>query len=207
MNFLFLAPKDFFGAILFYSADASELDRAGSLLMNKIVPLGFFLTLVSGQAVSAGSYFDQSDASEMVRDFSEIVACQTPSFPYKNQLEYKAIKIKDGMDGGSGFGVQYIVFWSGDYGCAGGNGTVTPHFSLVERTGFSSADPIVRANHELPHQVKLTVVSDFYAAENEEGVFYIDGLTYGSDDQQHHPTKPVSYKIKADYDGYKVLAH
>lgn len=152
--------------------------------------------VVSVAALNANA-FDERDASRLVRNYSEIVACQLDDAAEYQKSQYKAIKLKDGDPEMYGLGELYVVFWEGDVGCSGGNGTITPNFTIVEHSGFGSANPVVVDSYKFPDLdlAKLTGIS------GENGLLKIQGLAYGGSDMQHNPSKKVSYTLKLyDYE-------
>ncbi|MHB0776565.1 hypothetical protein [Halomonas sp. WWR20] len=155
--------------------------------------------------VSIDTYaFDEADASRLVQRFSETVACQIPNSAESTPLQYKAVQVRQGMDEVDGFGAQYIVYWEGDYGCYGGNGTQRPNFTVVERSGFGSADPVVKTEYTMP-ELDLVRVTDFHVGESEGGV-HIEGVAYGPDDRQHDPSKPVVYDVELGFSGFEAVS-
>ncbi len=89
-------------------------------------------------------------------------------------------------------GAMFVVHWAGDIGCAGGNGTITDNFTVVEHRGFASAAPIVVSDYEFP-ALQLASVTRFAA---EKGGIRIEGLAYGPKDSPHQPTKRVVYRVR-----------
>lgn len=164
---------------------------------------GAMLVTAATFSVNA-SAFDEGDASDLVQRFSEIVACQLPALEDSTPLQYKAVQVTQGMDQADGFGAQYIVYWEGDSGCYGGNGNQRPNFTVVERSGFGSADPVVKTEYTLP-ELDLARVTDFQAGESE-GTLRIEGLAYGPEDRQHDPSKPVEYVVELGYDGFEGVS-
>lgn len=132
--------------------------------------------------------YDERDASKLVKKFSETVACQLAD-DLKDQ--YKSVKIA-ADDKDIGMGAMYVVFWYGDVGCSGGNGTVTPNFTVVEHTGFSSTAPIVMLDYKFPDMPLVALTS--FTVQN--GILNIKGVTYGPNDNQHQPKTPVTYRLK-----------
>ena len=151
--------------------------------MRKLV-IALAVSLVAQQAHA----LDERTASKIVRNYSETVACQL------DEASYKALEIRQGDAESNGFGSIYVVHWQGDIGCAGGNGTVTNNFSVVEHRGFMSADPIVVTDYAFP-ELSLVTVTDVSA---ENGLVQITGLRYGPNDGQHRPSQRVVYRIKFD---------
>ena len=105
--------------------------------MRKIIIAASF-SLIASSAMSA----DERTAANIVKKYSETIACQIQEVQYqKNQ--YKAVKIIQGDKELGGLGDLFVVYWEGDVGCMGGNGTVVPNFTVVEQRGFSSVPPVV----------------------------------------------------------------
>lgn len=155
--------------------------------MNKFVA-GLALSILTLNAYA----FDERDASKLVRNYSEIIACQLDGISEYQKNQYKAVKINEGDTEIGGLGTKYVVFWDGDVGCYGGNSTIIPNFTVVEHRGFSSIDPIVITDYKFP-DLDLVNVTSF---SSENGLLLISGVTYGKNDVQHSPTKPVSYTLK-----------
>lgn len=162
------------------------------------------VTLLAVYATGAQADFDKNDASRMVQNFSEAVACQVESPFDGNSLQFKAIRIHDGFNNPGGLEEAFAVFWIGDYGCSGGNGTALPQLTLIKRSGFSSADPVIKTEFRTPSDMIMKRVDDFYPGE-EENTFHIEGVKYGENDPQANPSQHVHYLIKANYDGFEVL--
>lgn len=144
-------------------------------------------------AVSLGAQAaDERTASAIVKKYSETVACQiTELADQKNQ--YKAVKIDPGMADMDGFGAKFVVFWQGDMGCSGGNGTAVPQFTVVEQSGFMSVPPTVMPDYKFP---LLEIVHLTNMSVTKNGLLLLTGVTYGPKDQQHIPTKVVKYSLK-----------
>ena len=146
----------------------------------------------------SASAVDERDASRIVKKYSDTVACQLEGISEYQKNQYKAVKINAGFADLGNLGAQFVVYWEGDVGCSGGNGTITPNFTVVEQSGFSSAAPVIQTNYKFPEMdlVKLTSLSV------KNGQLIIKGVTYGPKDPQHQPTMPVSYKLKLDNDEF-----
>lgn len=96
-----------------------------------------FLTIA---AITMSAYAaDERDASRIVKKYSEAVACQLEGISEYQKNQYKAVKINPGEADLGGMGAQFVVYWEGDVGCAGGNGTIVPNFTVVEHRGRGSA--------------------------------------------------------------------
>lgn len=151
--------------------------------------VGLSLSAVTACAFSA----DERAASMVAKKYSEAIACQLQELQYqKNQ--YKAVKIEQGDKELGGLGDLFVVYWEGDVGCMGGNGTVLPNFTVVEQRGFSTVPPVVVTEYTFPQLdlVKLTSIA------GKNGILKITGIAYGPNDHQHEPSKKVSYTLKLD---------
>ena len=156
--------------------------------MRKLI-ISASLSLIATSAMSA----DERTAANIVKKYSETVACQIQEVQYqKNQ--YKAVKIIQGDKELGGLGDLFVVYWEGDVGCMGGNGTVVPNFTVVEQRGFSSVPPVVIPTYKFPDLELVQVTS----ISGKNGILQINGITYGEKDRQHEPTKKVSYSLKID---------
>lgn len=134
---------------------------------------------------------DERIASEIVKKYSETIACQLPDVgDQKNQ--YKAVQIDPGFADMEGLGMKFVVYWEGDVGCSGGNGTVVPNFTVVEKSGFMSADPVVIPEYKFP-VLSLVTLTKMSA---KAGKLMIEGIAYGPNDHKVKPTKRVSYTLK-----------
>lgn len=159
----------------------------------KNIVAGCVIAILSSNAFAA----DEFDASSIVRKYSQTVACQLEDISDYQKNQYRAVTIKPGIPDLDGMDALFVVYWEGDVGCSGGNGTVTPNFTVVEHAGFSSVDPVVTTNYKFPNieLIRLTSIS------GGNGQLLINGVTYGPDDTQHSPTKVVSYTLKLiDYE-------
>ena len=88
-------------------------------------------------------------ATEVVRRYSRTVACQIDE-PGPGYRQYVTISLEPGLPEGI-FGV-WLVGWTGDLGCMGGNGTQGVQMALVQQNGFSRrvVSPVVVDDEPLP---------------------------------------------------------
>ncbi len=151
------------------------------------------LLLVAASLISMSALaLDARQATQIVKKYSQLVACQVAdTTTQKNQ--FKAVKLNgDGKE----VGTSYVVFWEGDVGCMGGNGTVLPQFTVVEQRGFESTDPIVATDYVQPEFKGLVKLNTITVSGD---TVKLTGVTYGPKDQQGFPKQPVSYTVKPDY--------
>jgi hypothetical protein len=155
----------------------------------KKISIGLLIATTAAAAFAA----DERAAANVVRKYSEAIACQIQEPQYqKNQ--YKAVKVVQGDKELGGLGDLFVVYWEGDVGCMGGNGTVVPNFTVVEQSGFSSVPPVVWADYKFPELELVQVTS----ISGKNGTLQIAGVTFGPNDQQGTPTKKVMYTLKFD---------
>ena len=146
-------------------------------------------TTPNDESDDTGAPLNADTASKVVQAYSKAVACQLD-----DSTEYKPVEIRAGDPELDGLGALYLVLWNGDFGCMGGNATVLPNFTLVEKRGFSSADPIVVTDYEFP-EPSLKVVTDLTV---KDGLIRITGLEVGEDDDMNNPTHKATYQIQFD---------
>ena len=107
-------------------------------------------------------------AQEVVRRYSQSVACQiyegSPS-------QYVTVQLEPGRD--NGFGAVWLVGWTGDLGCMGGNGTHLVQMNLVMQNGFSSrtVSPVVVDAAPMPQ----LVMGSLLGLSFQDGVITIRG--------------------------------
>jgi hypothetical protein len=155
--------------------------------MKKIIGLSFLLIMAT-QAHAA----DARDAASAVKKYSEAIACQLEFAGHQQKNQYKAVNVNPGDPRQGGLNALFVVYWEGDVGCAGGSGTILPHFTIVEHSGFVSATPVVKTDYKFPELdlVRMTKMS------GRNGKLWIQGLTYGPNDPLYSPTKKVSYSLR-----------
>ena len=150
------------------------------------------VVFISTAALAVCAYSaDERAAAAITKKYSEAVACQIVEKEFQRN-QYKAVKVVAGDKELDGIGDVFVVYWEGDTGCAGGNGTVVPNFTILEQRGFSSVDPVVVTDAQFPDLdlVRLTSLS------GKNGQLQISGVTYGPNDQQGDPKKKVSYTLR-----------
>ena len=142
-------------------------------------------------AVVSNAYaFNESDAAKLVKSDSQTVACQL------EDTQYEAVKVSGKPGETEEWADKYVVLWNGDFGCAGGNGTVVPNLTVVEIHGFST--PVVLPDYKTP-ELPLVEIDKF---SGKDGSITIGGVGYGDKDQQHAPTKRFSFTLKLGKNGF-----
>ena len=135
---------------------------------NTLILLAVLAGMVSAPLVRANEA--GLSAQDVVRRYSQTVACQifeeSPSQYVTFQLEPR---------GDNGFGAVWLVGWTGDLGCMGGNGTQLVHMTLVMQNGFTSlaVSPVVIDAEPMPKLVMGTLLGLSF----QDGVVTIRGTT------------------------------
>ena len=111
-------------------------------------------------------------ATEVVRRYSRTVACQIhEAGPGYRQYATVTLRpeVPDGISG------VWLVGWTGDLGCMGGNGTQGVQMALVQHSGFSSrvVSPVVVDATPLPN----LVMNGLRDMQFNNGVLTIRGTT------------------------------
>ena len=126
---------------------------------------------------------------QVVRRYSRTVACQiyTPDDGFK---QFAAVQLEVG-DADGGFGAVWLVGWTGDLGCMGGNGTQLVQMNLVMQNGFSSrvVSPVVIDPRPLPD----LVMNGLRDMSFSDGVLTVRG-TMGREAYGTHTELSVRYR-------------
>lgn len=104
---------------------------------------------------------------------------------------FQVVKLCD-----DGMYADYLVFWAGDIGFAGGSGTWGPAYCLVRRNHWGNYN-IAASGREFYEHLKIIKTVEFI-----ESVLHITGVTYGPTCHQRSP----SYKMKLQFrvvDGFR----
>lgn len=137
--------------------------------------------------------FDTQAANGLVKRYAETVACSI------NPEAFKAVKVS-GEPNSSQMGDEYAVYWEGDMGCAGGRGSVGAQLTIVRKNGLEEpvVDPFKKAS-----DLNLVCADQISV---KDGVIILSGTTYGANDRQSQPKKPVEVSLKVGFDDIKVVA-
>jgi hypothetical protein len=141
--------------------------------------------VVAALAISASFNalaFGESDAAKLVKAYSKTVACSI------EESKYQAIQMS-GTPGDSFEGDKYLVLWSGDVGCAGGNATVFPQITIVEIRGHST--PMVMADAKTP-SIELVQVTKFNFKDNK---LTLEGIINTGDPKRPTKKSVQSFKV------------
>lgn len=144
-------------------------------------------------ALNAAHALDAAEASDLVKRYSETVACQLEPTENYQSLQYKAVKLTPSAESFEDNEILYAVFWQGDLGCAGGEASRMNNFSVVKPGLFEMLPPVVNVFMAFP-DLDLIELKTF---EEQEGKLAISGLTFGESDVET-PTKEVQYTVELD---------
>ena len=119
-----------------------------------LLPWRFSVLLACSLAVTVQSKAVANEpglsAQEVVRRYSRSVACQI-ALASDGWLQYASLELESGQPE-SGVGAVWLVGWTGDLGCMGGNGTQGLQMTLVAQNGFSrhAVSPVVIDANPMP---------------------------------------------------------
>lgn len=142
-------------------------------------------------ALSAAYALDAAEAADLVKRYSQTVACQLEPTENYQSLQYKAVKLTPSVEGFEENEIRYVVFWQGDLSCAGGEASRMINFSVVKPGLFEMLPPVVNVFMEFP-DLDLIELKTF---EEQGGKLAISGLTFGESDVET-PTKEVQYTVE-----------
>lgn len=144
-------------------------------------------------------------------NYAQAVACNTT---FSKNNEGRKTSAKDvylvevsGFDGTDEFGSKYIVYWGGDYACAGGSGTYSYYLTSFSR--FSDTRPFLMEKEnilddlnnidELTYQINTRFIKDI---KFTNGKFIITASDYSNDKNDHEGNNfPANlYKYTVVYD-------
>ena len=130
--------------------------------------------------------FTEGEAAKLVKAYSKIVACGI------EESKYQAIQIS-GTPGDSFMGDRYLVLWSGDFGCSGGNATISPLFTVVEIREHST--PVVIPDYKVPN-IELSQVTKMTYRDKK---IVLEGII--NTDDPKRPTKKSTQAFKVTDSG------
>ncbi|HHX8485336.1 TPA: hypothetical protein ACVO3E_001912 [Vibrio diabolicus] len=98
--------------------------------------------------------------------------------------DFKVVKLTD-----DSLTAEYLVFWSGDIGFAGGSGTWGPAYCLVEK-GHWGLYHVTGPGRAFYEYLKVIETVEF-----KDSILHMTGTTYGPECHQRNP----SYKLKLQF--------
>lgn len=139
-----------------------------------------FATCLVLTSLNTFSATEESKAINLVKKYSSTIACSV------NENSFQSVTISADYD-------EYtIVYWEGDVGCGGGNGTMSGALTVVGKGRWGEL--FVLPKVELP-KVKLVCADSI---SSRDGLLDINGIAYGPDDHQRSPNHKLQYTLKLD---------
>lgn len=146
----------------------------------------FFAAAIFTLLFSNAQAFTEGDAAKLVKAYSKTVACGV------EESKYQAIQIS-GTPGDSFMGDSYLVLWSGDFGCSGGNASIFPQFTVVEIREHST--PVVIPDYKVP-SIDMTQVTKITYRDKK---VILEGIVNTGDPKR--PTKKSTQVFKVTGSG------
>lgn len=136
--------------------------------------------------VATKYYEGNDDSSWPAKEMEEVLGCalQHAETIGSSSHNFQVVKLCD-----DGMYADYLVFWAGDIGFAGGSGTWGPAYCLVRRNHWGSYN-IASPGREFYEHLKIIKTVKFMGS-----ILRITGVTYGPTCHQRKP----SYKIKLQF--------
>lgn len=149
-----------------------------------------FLTLIEKETtkkqhkkVATRYYEGNGNSSWSAKEMDHVLSCalQHAETIGSSSHNFQVVKLCD-----DGMHADYLVFWAGDIGFAGGSGTWGPAYCLVRRNHWGDF------NIAAPGRAFYKHLKIIETVELIESILHITGVTYGPTCHQRNP----SYKIK-----------
>lgn len=131
-------------------------------------------------------YEGNGHSSLSAKEMEDVTGCalQHAETIGSSSHNFRIVKLRD-----DGMGADYLVFWAGDIGFAGGSGTWGPAYCLVKRNHWGNYN-IATPGRKFYEHVKIIETTEF-----TESILYITGVTYGPICHQRYP----NYKVKLKF--------
>lgn len=136
--------------------------------------------------VSTRYYEGNGSSSWLAKEMDEVLGCalQHAETIGSSSHNFQVVKLSD-----STLDADYLVFWAGDIGFAGGSGTWGPAYCLVRRNHSGNYN-IAAPGREFYEHLKIIETVEF-----KESILHIVGVIYGPNCHQRNP----SYKIMLQF--------
>ena len=168
--------------------------------------------------VNAVPTSEKYDVLKQASNYAQSVACYTSFSPDTEGLR---TSVKDvylvetsSSDDINEFGSKYVVFWGGDYGCAGGSGTYSFYLTVLSRMSENNPflviqDDILEDINESEFQINTRFIED---VKFHNGVFIITASDYSDIEEENmgdnFPVNRYQYTVTYNDNEYKwVLAN
>lgn len=174
-------------------------------LISKIVGSLLILSTVSYTAQAKPISQEKKVVLKQASNFAQAVACYTTfeaDSDYKTTVKDVYLIQKD-QDY-----AEYFVFWSGDWGCAGGSGTYRSYLTSFSK--LAENRPLIVDQQDILGDINADgyLVNDRFIEDVkfENGKFLITGSDFsneGDDGGNNFPANRYKYTLALDSDDYK----
>lgn len=136
--------------------------------------------------VATRYYASNGNSSWSAKEMEDVLGCtlQHAETIGSSSHDFQVVKLCD-----DGMYADYLVFWAGDIGFAGGSGTWGPAYCLVTRNHWGNYN-ITAPGRAFYEYLKIIETVEFI-----ESILHITGVSYGPNCHQRKP----SYKIKLQF--------
>lgn len=173
----------------------------------KVVSLTL-LSTASHYALAKPPMQEKYDVLKQASSYARASACMTT---FDDDAEGDVTTVKDvhlvktqaGTNKGSEIGMEYIVYWGGDMGCAGGSGTYSHYLTSFSRDSESrpfliNKEDIVDDINDTEYQINTRFIED---VTFNNGTLLITSSDYSGDDTDGGNNFPrYTYRYTAVYD-------
>ncbi|EAS44218.1 hypothetical protein C9J48_13835 [Photobacterium profundum] len=131
-------------------------------------------------------YEGHGNSSWSAKEMEDVLGCalQHAETIGSSSHDFQVVKLCD-----DGMHADYLVFWAGDIGFAGGSGTWGPAYCLVKRNHWGNYN-IAAPGRAFYEHLKIIETVEFI-----ESILHISGVTYGPTCHQRSP----SYKLELQF--------
>lgn len=183
------------------------MTRLNSTLVLNLMGVAI-LTTVSHSAMAKPPLSEKSEVLRQASNYAQAIACSTTfskSSEGKKTTTNDVYLVESNSNSGKEYGTDYIVFWGGDNGCAGGSGTYFNFITSFSR--FSPNRPFVVQEQSITDNMELGNYS--FNPRFIEDVKYNNGLLsiissdYSDDNTDGGNNNPrYKYRYTVDYDDH-----
>lgn len=159
-----------------FEAFSSEFLASIGIMPTKKVPKKAVISYYEGNGNSSWSAKEMESVLASALKHAETIGSSSHNF--------HVVKLCD-----DGMSADYLVFWAGDIGFAGGSGTWGPAYCLVRKNHWGNYN-IAAPGREFYEHLKIIETVEFI-----KSVLHITGVIYGP---TCHQSKP-SYKVKLQF--------
>jgi len=174
-------------------------------LISKVVGSLLILSTVSYTAQAKPISQEKKEVLKQASNFAQAVACYTTfdaDSEYQTTVKDIYLTEKD-----TGY-TEYVVFWSGDWGCSGGSGTYMSYLTSFSKP--SQSQPFIVDQQDILGDINADgyLVNDRFIEDIkfENGKFLITGSDFsneGDDGGNNFPANRYKYTLALDSNNYK----